>query len=375
MINHYNKKSVLTIRLGGLLSLIFFTAALIESCATSTGQDVTVRFTDSRATSVVLSKKLFVKANAVHYEDTRLKLFDNSEFVLGDVKLENDQVIFTPVVPLTPGGKYEVVNANHVVQVFDVQFPKNLPEPEILGVYPDNDTLPVNLLKLYLKFSVPMREGEALKHVHLTNETGDTLEGTFLDLQPELWDSARSVLTLWLDPGRIKRELIPNLKSGNPLEPGKRYTLHITGNWKSAAGLPVSEAFTRQFVTTGRDSLLPIPDDWTILTPAPLTTGKLRINFPEAMDHYLVQETISFYDPGGRRVRGRVSVINHGTSIEFYPFDKWEAGIYLMRAASHLEDVAGNNLLRPFDKDLLKDSATIHKPYLDRPFIIGSKNR
>jgi hypothetical protein len=355
--------------------LIFFTAALIESCATTTGQDVIVRFTDSRATSVVLSKKLFEKASTVHYEDTRLKLFDNSEFVLGDVKLENDEVIFTPVVPLTPGSKYEIVNADQVVKVFDVEFPKNLPEPEILGVYPDTDTLPANLLKLYLKFSVPMREGEALKHVLLTNETGDTLDGTFLDLQPELWDSTRSTLTLWLDPGRIKRELIPNQKSGNPLEAGKTYTIHITGNWKSAAGLPISENFSRKFTAAGRDSLLPLPDDWHILTPPPLTTGKLRINFPEPMDYYLVQKSISFYDPGGRRVRGRVSVLNHGSSIDFFPAEKWESGIYLMRAASNLEDLAGNNLIRPFDRDLLTDSAKMFKPYLDRSFIIGSQGR
>ena len=42
--------------------------------------------------------------------------------------------------------------------------------------------------------------------------------GTFLDLQPELWNAEGTVLTLWLDPGRIKRDLIPNKELGIPLK-------------------------------------------------------------------------------------------------------------------------------------------------------------
>ena len=77
--------------------------------------------------------------------------------------------------------------------------------------------MPENLLKIYLRFSHPMREGQSDKYISLIKNGKDTLPDVFLNLQPELWNEDRTVLTVWLDPGRIKRDLQPNLKLGNPL--------------------------------------------------------------------------------------------------------------------------------------------------------------
>ena len=55
-----------------------------------------------------------------------------------------------------------------------------------------------------------MEEGRSTRYVVLVKEGVDTLKGTFLDLQPELWNDDATELTLWLDPGRIKLDLIPN---------------------------------------------------------------------------------------------------------------------------------------------------------------------
>ena len=79
-----------------------------------------------------------------------------------------------------------------------------------MAIYPTQDTVPENLLKIYLQFSKPMREGQALRHIELLKNNRDTLPGVFLDLQPELWNVDRTTLTVWLDPGRIKRDLQPN---------------------------------------------------------------------------------------------------------------------------------------------------------------------
>ena len=36
------------------------------------------------------------------------------------------------------------------------------------------------------------------------------MKSIFLELENELWNPEHTQLTLWLDPGRIKRDLIPN---------------------------------------------------------------------------------------------------------------------------------------------------------------------
>ena len=65
-----------------------------------------------------------------------------------------------------------------------------------------------------------MQEGQALENITVIKNGKDTIPSIFLDLQPELWNKERTILTLWLDPGRIKRDLQPNKKLGLPLELG-----------------------------------------------------------------------------------------------------------------------------------------------------------
>ena len=88
-------------------------------------------------------------------------------------------------------------------------------------MYPSTDELPVNQLKLYVHFSSPMSEGWAARAVRVRRADNDEpLEGVFLAMEPELWDRERRRLTLLLDPGRIKRGLVPNAEAGYPLIQG-----------------------------------------------------------------------------------------------------------------------------------------------------------
>ena len=66
-----------------------------------------------------------------------------------------------------------------------------------------------------------MSEGFAARGVQvLRADSGQPLQGVFLTMDPELWDPERRRLTLLLDPGRIKRGLVPNLEAGYPLNEG-----------------------------------------------------------------------------------------------------------------------------------------------------------
>jgi hypothetical protein len=54
-------------------------------------------------------------------------------------------------------------------------------------VYPTADTLPENLLKFYIHFSRPMRDGDAARHVALLDERGRAVSDAFLATDTELW--------------------------------------------------------------------------------------------------------------------------------------------------------------------------------------------
>ena len=45
-------------------------------------------------------------------------------------------------------------------------------------------------------------------------------------------------------------------------------------------------------------------------------------------------------------------VMNEEKTIEILPNKKWKAGWYRLRITSYLEDLAGNNLNRLFDRDV-----------------------
>jgi hypothetical protein len=77
-----------------------------------------------------------------------------------------------------------------------------------------------------------MMESRSAGFIKLVKNGTDTLHDAFLDLQPELWNEDRTVITLWLDPGRIKRDLQPNLKLGAPLQQSEKYRSLFQSNGK-----------------------------------------------------------------------------------------------------------------------------------------------
>ena len=153
----------------------------------------------------------------------------------------SDFATFKPLIPFTRGLRYRVTVNNKTIGIIEIPPAPASDEAKVIAVYPTLDTIPENLLKIYIEFSKPMREGEALQHLVLIKNGKDTLQSTFLDLDPELWNNDRTVLTLWLDPGRIKRGLQPNLAMGPPLTRGNKYTLIVKQEWKNRKELNCSK--------------------------------------------------------------------------------------------------------------------------------------
>jgi hypothetical protein len=273
--------------------------------------------------------------------------------VLGDYSKEGNEVIFDPIVPLTKGLRYEVLLDDTLLSEILIPI-GNSKSPTLLSIYPSQDSLPENLLKMYFEFSEPMVEGSSLSHVTLIRNDRDTMRGTFLDLQPELWNSDGTVLTLWLDPGRIKRDLIPNKELGSPLKQGERYTLHVNKFWQSKNGIPLTKNYTKTFVVIHRDEEVPDPMKWKISVPSSHNNQSLEIQFQQPLDYALVKECFTVLNSNGDIITGEMAIADEEKILRFVPDEPWNKGTFALRIESRLEDLAGNNLNRPFDRDVNK---------------------
>ena len=97
----------------------------------------------------------------------RIKVADqDSQTVLGNWVEEKDELKFLPIVAFTPGLTYEILIGDKVLDTFEI--PDNVADsPHLVNFYPASDTVPENLLKVYLEFSFPHRFGTLLSVAHI----------------------------------------------------------------------------------------------------------------------------------------------------------------------------------------------------------------
>jgi hypothetical protein len=322
-----------------MYSLVFFLLAMFAACGSHHSKIELAWDKNNHATGI------FIPSYLLNVE---------AGIILGKLSEDGDAILFTPVIPLSPGLTYKIMQVGKLIGEIKVPISNSKDAPQIVAIYPQGDTLPENTLKLYLEFSHPMLTGNAIDYITLLDGK-DTLSDVFLDLQPELWDTTGKVLTLWLDPGRIKRGLVLNRERGNPLKKADKYSLIISSKWKDSRGLNLQE-YTKQFVAGKWDDQQPDINKWQINTPLSGTFKPLIIKLNEPLDHYLLQESITILNARGVPVNGTASVSNSDSIWEFTPTQPWLASKYTLRVNGRLEDLAGNNLNKVFDRDISKQA-------------------
>jgi hypothetical protein len=283
--------------------------------------------------------------------------------VLGTYRVEGGVLRFEPRYPFVPGVRYEAVfdparspltsawNVAAVKKEFSLARPKTEPA-RVTRVYPTADRLPENLLKFYLHFSAPMARGDVYRHLHLLDAKGKEVERPFLELDEELWDGTGRRLTLFCDPGRIKRGLRPREDLGPVLEEGKRYTLVVGPGLEDANGNVLKEPFRKPFAVLPPDDTQPDPKAWKVQAPAAGTRDALTVTFPKPLDHALLERLVWAADGRGRKLAGAVTTERGETVWRFAPEAAWPAGPYELVADTRLEDLAGNSIARPFEVDV-----------------------
>jgi hypothetical protein len=284
----------------------------------------------------------------------------------GAYRVHSRAVRFEPQFPLEPGVKYRAVfhpdqlpgesrpGMQSIVAVYQPPSRQANPTTVVTRVYPSAEILPENLLKFYVHFSAPMSRGRIYDHIHLRTEAGKDVELPFLEIDEELWNPEMTRLTLFIDPGRIKRGVRPLEEVGPALEEGKRYALVIDREWRDGFGNPLKEPFEKIFKVGPPDRSPPDPGQWKIQSPTSQTRAALTITFPEPMDHALAQRVIRVADTTGKFLAGERVLEDQERRWTFVPADSWRRGPCKLVVQTTIEDLAGNNIGKAFEVDLFE---------------------
>lgn len=301
----------------------------------------------------------------------------------GSYHVQGNALRFDPQFPLEPGVSYRAVlqpnqlpGANNstaapTTAIFQMPSRETAPGTVVSRIYPSADVLPENLLKFYVHFSAPMSRGRIYDHIHLQDESGKKVELPFLEIDEELWDPSLTRLTLFIDPGRIKRGVRPLVEIGPALEAGKSYALVIGREWQDASGNPLKESFQKAFKVGPPDRQPPNPAQWKIESPPIGTREPVTIAFDKPMDQALSQRVISVVTPSGQSVQGTTTLTDQERRWIFTPNDSWQAGNYQLIIQTTIEDLAGNNIGKPFDVDVFEGvQRKLKSSAVKLPFVI-----
>lgn len=287
---------------------------------------------------------------------------DSLPDVFGRYKVLENEIRFIPHFPFEPGVRFRAffdprpLGCPEFSKALTLEFslPKRIfGSPALVtDVYPSEDALPENLLRMYVCFSNPMRRGRAEKNITLLDSEGRLAPDTLYRAPVELWDRSMRHLSVLLDPGRLKRGVGPNRELGPPLKAGRKYTLAIGSGMVDASGSPLSDTFYKSFDVTAPVREPVSIEKWKLLCPATNSQEPLVLVFPTPLDWALLRRAITIASEGRQSVGGRVAIAQQERRWSFTPTVPWTAESYQIRVASGLEDVCGNTLRGAFDQPL-----------------------
>lgn len=281
--------------------------------------------------------------------------------ILGTTRRDGARFVFQPRFALTAGARYRAVAGGEQAD-FRVAEAAPHSAATLASVQPACTEVPANLLKFYLHFSQPMREGrEVFTRIHLLDSRGEEVGAPWRDT--ELWTEDGKRLTLWIHPGRVKQGVNLREELGPVLRPGERYTLVVDAALRDATGQALGREFRRSFATTAEIRARLDLAGWEFHPPHAGTREPLQVVSPVALDHALALRCL--HVPG---VQGEPALTDDERTWSFTPATPWKAEPHQLTADPWLEDLAGNTFERVFDTDLTA-TADLRTPSTSREFL------
>jgi len=280
--------------------------------------------------------------------------------LLGSYKITTQVIYFKPRFAFEPGLVYRVkfdteklaslVTFSRSAFQYDFSLPEiERPATEVTSIFPSAGVLPENLLRLYIHFSAPVVQAGISRHIKLFEDERE-VELPFVEIENGLWDKTGTRLTLFFHPGRIKRDVGPNMKMGSVLKVGKKYRLLVQNTLQDVNRKPLANTFVKEFEVSTPDRTPPVITKWHLSQPEPASKSSLILNSTTPIDHALFTRMLRVVNDNQELVSGRVAVSNSETRWAFTPDEPWAPGMYLLLANPALEDLAGNRLDGVFDK-------------------------
>jgi hypothetical protein len=303
--------------------------------------------------------------------------------VVGHYVVESETLEFRPRFPFDRGQLYSIRfdpkklptprNSPVVEATLSIPSPELKPSTVVTAITPSSNTWPENLLRFYIHFSAPMSRRGAIEFVSLVDEKGRKLSDVFLEVNANLWNNDDTRFTVLLDPGRVKRGILPNLEQGRAIRDRGRYTIVIDAAWRDAAGQQMKEGYRRD-VRVGLPVELPLtPADWRVTPPKADTRDPLSVSFPWPLDHALLQSAIGVSSARDQVVPGVVSIEANETRWVFTPEAPWQRGPYQLRVLTLLEDPSGNQVGRAFEMKPGTAADSRPEPEIVMiPFVVGT---
>lgn len=315
-------------------------------------------FFDVKEDVIVIENLPCISANdcviSVYYGEVSKKTIQPK--IIGKLTKSDTAITFKSKYGFSKGTSYTVlIVSKNDTQRFLVHTPKSIYKPStyIKNIYPTSSQLPMNQLKFYIEFSAPMRLGNVFENIHLYKLPEGKLESeAFLVTAEELWNPDKTRVTIFFDPGRIKRGVQPNLQLGLPLVEGNKYKLVIDKSWLDVNDVKLTKGFEKIFDVVSVDRESPSAENWKIDFPKTKNKSAIKIDFKEAMDFGLLHSAIVIVDHENRYVEGVIKLSDNESKWMFTPKNKWLKGNYKMIINAWLEDLSGNNLNRKFDVNL-----------------------
>ena len=313
--------------------------------------------------TVQLNISAFTNADAENFAYEYLAVFVKDEgekhspiAVQGRHAVEEDYLVFIPDFPFERGMIYFIrtkhveTDSGHSYQSFMLEKKQMVDQAKMVRIYPSSNQLPENLLRFYIYFNTPMKRGQALKYIQLTDAVGNIDSHAFMEFKQELWSPDGKRLTILFDPGRIKRGVSTNMELGPALLEGNRYHLTISGAWQDVYGQELSVETMKEFVTT-KAYRQPIKvNEWVIHKPEANSYDTLCVHFDRIMDYALVRSMIQIESEEKKFIAGYWEILEQEQLIQFIPEKRWQKGNYQIVFDSCLEDIAGNNLQALLDQ-------------------------
>jgi hypothetical protein len=328
------------------------------ACVCTAAADNPIRWQTNSVSASGISSRAGTNWPAIFpiYADQGNLLADfNLPPIAGSYAFQNQTLTFTPQFPFQSGVNYHAVlrlGADTISSTHRIPPLTFESTTTVVAIYPSVEELPENLLKFYLQFSAPMSGGHIYDHIQLRDRAGKDVQLPFLEIDEELWDPTMTRLTLFLDPGRIKRGVRPLEEIGPALQAGQSYTLRISRDWRDANGAALKSDFEKTFKVTAADRDSPNPLRWKITPPKAKSRDPLTIAFDEPLDHALAQRVLRVSDPSGAPVSGGIKLDTTDRAWSFTPKDRWKPGAHKLIVPTIIEDLAGNNIGKVFDVDL-----------------------